>query len=68
MHNQRVEARSSLRFVDPRDRFGIGRVSGEAVDRLGRHRDGLAGEDQPRGFGDAVVGEGKNPRLAFRRG
>ena len=36
-----IEARPALGFVDARDRLGVGRVGGEAVDRLGRHRDGL---------------------------
>ena len=63
VNDQRVEARSSLRFVDARDRFGVGGVSRETVDRLGRDRDRLAGEDQPPRLGDAFVGEWKNPRL-----
>ena len=62
--DQRVEAGPALGLVDPRDCLGVGRVGGEAVDRLGRHRDRLAGEDQPRGFGDALVTEGKDPRFA----
>ena len=55
MDDQRIEARAALGGVDARDRFGIGGVGGEAVDGLGRHRDRLAGEDQPRGFGDRLV-------------
>ena len=50
--DQRVEARPALGGVDARDGFGIGGVGGEAVDGLGRHRDRLAGQHQPRRFGD----------------
>ena len=53
MDDERIEARPALGFVDARDRFGIGRVRGEAVDGLGGDRDRLAGEDQPRRFRDA---------------
>ena len=63
VHDQRVEARPALGLVDARDGVGVGRVGGEAVDRLGRHRDWLAGEDQPRGFGDRFIAEGKDPGL-----
>jgi hypothetical protein len=66
MDNQRVEAWSSLGFVDARNRLGVGSVSGEAVDRLGRDSDRLARKDQPRGVGDTRVGEGEDPRLVFR--
>jgi hypothetical protein len=66
MDDQRVEAWSSLGLVDTRDRLGIGCVGGEAVDRLGRDSDRLARKDQPRGVGDTRVGEGEDPRLAFR--
>ena len=52
MDDERIEARTALGFVDAGDRFAVGRVGGEAVDGLGRHRDGLAGRDQPRRFGD----------------
>ena len=55
MDDQRVEARAALGGIDARDRFGVGGVGGEAVDGLGRHRDRLAGEHQPRGFGDRLV-------------
>jgi hypothetical protein len=55
--DQRIEARAALGGVDARDRFGIGGVGGEAVDGLGRHRDRLAGEDQPRRLGDRLVVE-----------
>ena len=42
MDDQRIEARPALGLVDARDRLAIGRVGGEAVDGLGRHRDRLA--------------------------
>ena len=64
VHNQGVEAWSSLGFIDSCDRLGVGRVGGEAIDRLGRNRDRLAGEDQPRSLGDEFVIEGKDSRLA----
>lgn len=66
MDNQRVEAWSSLGFVDARNRLGVGSVSGEAVDRLGCDRDRLAGEDQPRRLGDRIIREGDDPRFVFR--
>ncbi len=52
VHNQWIEAGSSLGFIDTRDRFRVGCVGGEPVDRLGRDRDRLPVEDQPRRFGD----------------
>ena len=60
VNNQWVEGGSSLGLVDSRDGFGVGRVAGEAVDRLGRDRDRLAGEDQARGLGDRFVAERKD--------
>ena len=42
--DQRVEARPALGRIDPRHGFRIGRIRGEAVDGLGRHRDRLAGK------------------------
>src|SRR6185312_5541010 len=63
MYDQRVEARPALGLIDARDGLGVGRVGGEPVYSLGRNPDRLAGEDQPRGFSDAVVGEGKDPRF-----
>jgi hypothetical protein len=62
VHDQRIEAWSSLGFVNAGDRFGIGRVGGQAVDSFGRDADWLAGNDRLRGFGDARVGEGNNSR------
>ena len=46
MDDQRVEARAGPWLRRFGDRGGVGGVGGEAVDRLGRHRDRLAGEDQ----------------------
>src|SRR5438270_8031353 len=63
VHNQWVEAWSSLGFVDPSDRFAFGRIGGKPVDGLGRYRDRLTGEDQPRRLADALVVEGEDPRL-----
>ena len=64
MDDQRIEARPALGLVDARDRLGVGRVGGKAVDRLGRHRDRLAGQDQPRRFGDRVVVETAMTRVS----
>ena len=41
MGDQRIEARPAFRLEDAGDGFAIGRVAGEAVDRLGRDRDDL---------------------------
>ena len=54
VNDERVEARPSLGLVDSRHGFAMGRVGGEAVDRLGRHRHDLAGGDQGRGLGDCL--------------
>ena len=43
--DQRIEGRSSLRFVDARDRFSVGRVGREPIDRLCGDRDRLSSED-----------------------
>jgi len=50
--DQRVEARSSLGFIDARDGLAIGRVGRQAVDGFGRDGDGPAFGDQPRRFRD----------------
>ena len=63
MHDQRVEAWSSLGLVDARYCLGVGRVGCEPIDSLGRNRDRLAGEDQPGGFCDALVAEWKDWRF-----
>ena len=39
MRDQRIEARAALGRIEPRDRFAVGGVGAEAVDRLGRKRD-----------------------------
>ena len=52
MDDQWVEVRPALGFVDARYGFRIGRVRGQPVDRLGRDRDRLSGENQPRGLRD----------------
>ncbi|MEA3042375.1 MAG: hypothetical protein QOH47_213 [Sphingomonadales bacterium] len=54
MDDQRIEARPPLGLVDPRDGLAVGRVGGEAVDGLGRHRHRLPGGDQPRRLGDRL--------------
>ena len=61
MHDQRIEARPALGFVDARHRFAIGGVGSKPVDRLGRHRHGPARGDQARGLGDRVGPEGQEP-------
>ena len=63
MDNQRVEARSSLRFVDACDRAWPGRVGRKPVNSLRRHGDGLASQHQARGLGNRLVVEGEDPRL-----
>jgi hypothetical protein len=63
MDNQWVEARSSLRFVNSSDRFGIRCVGGEAINRLCGDGHGFARKDQPCCLGDAFVGKRQNPRL-----
>ena len=55
--DQWVEARPALGFVNACDGRRIRGVGGKSVDRLGRHSDGIAGEDPLRGLGDRVVGE-----------
>ena len=60
MDDQRVEARPALGGVDARDRLAVGGVGGEAVDGLGRHRDQLAGADQPRRLGDRLGAVGQD--------
>ena len=52
--DQRIEARPALGFVDAGDGAGVRRVGGEAVDRLGRHRDRLPVTDQRGGGGDRL--------------
>ena len=59
MHNERIEARPSLGFINPGDCLRIGGVSGEAVDRLCRHSDRFTGSDEFRGFPDRIVAEGQ---------
>jgi len=54
MDDERVEGRPALGLVDARDRFAIGRVGGEAVDGLGRHRHDATVGDQPRRRGDRL--------------
>ena len=39
MDDQRVEIRTAFRGIDLRYRFGTVSPRGEAIDRLGRHRD-----------------------------
>ena len=39
MHNERVEIGSPLRFVNPRDRFSVGGIRAQPIDRLGRKGD-----------------------------
>ena len=46
MGDQRIEARTAFCFEDASDGLAIGRVAGEAIDRLGRDRDDLAGFEQ----------------------
>ena len=60
MDNERIEARPPLRFIDPRDRFAVGRVGGETIDCLGRHGDDFAAQDQPRRLGDGLGTVGQN--------
>ena len=55
MRDQRVEARAALGGVKPRDRFAIGRVGAEPVDRLGRKRDQPAVGEHARGRRDRVA-------------
>ena len=66
MDDQRVEGRAALGGVDARDGGGVGGVGGEAVDGLGRHRDRLAGEDQPRRFGDRGIVERQDAGAVWR--
>jgi hypothetical protein len=54
MDDQRIEGRPALGLVDTRDRFAIGGIGGETVDRLGRHRHDPAADDQPRRRGDRL--------------
>ncbi len=63
MNDQRVEARSSLGFVDAGDSFGVGRVGGEAVDRLGRRPRPARRRGSAARLRRCVIAEGKDPRL-----
>ena len=67
MDDQGIEGGPALGFVNPGDGLRIGRVGGEPVNRLGRDRDRLAGQDQARRQGDAVVVEGKDSRRPCER-
>ena len=64
--DQGIEAGPTLGRVDARDGVGVGSVGGEAVDGLGRHRDRLAGEHEPRGLGDRLGTERKRARVVWR--
>ena len=46
MRDQRVETRPALGLENPRDGDAVGRISGEAIDRLGRDSDDFAGFEQ----------------------
>ncbi len=54
MGNQRIELRSTFGGVDRRDGAVVGRVGGEAIDRLGRHCDQPASAQAGRSFGDRL--------------
>ena len=60
MHDQRVEARPSLRLVDAGNCLRVRGVSREPVNRLGRHRDGFAKDNKARSLGNALAGERKD--------
>ena len=55
MHDQWIEARPALGFVNTRDRFRVGCIGGKAIDRLSRHSDRLAGQHQPRRLSYGVI-------------
>ena len=55
VHDQRIEARPALRFVDAGDGFGVRGIRREPVDRLGRNCDRLSVGDQPGSFPDCLV-------------
>src|SRR6185312_8077721 len=63
VHNQRVEAWSSLGLVDQSDGLGVRRVGSKPVNRLGRNGDQLAGDDQARGFSDTGLGKWEDARF-----
>ncbi len=70
MDDQGIEIRSALGRVDALDGGLVRRVGGEAVDRLGRHGDRLAGKDQAAGLDDcrlAVRGDAGGQRRVWRR-
>ena len=48
MHDQRIEAGPALGGEDRGDRAVIGGVAAQAIDRLGRKGDQLAGAQRPR--------------------
>jgi hypothetical protein len=60
MHDQRIEVGPPLRRIDARHRLRVARIGSEAIDRLGRHRDGLARRDQRGRLGDSSAIERAN--------
>ena len=65
MGDQRIERRPALGGVDRGDGAVVGRVGGEAVDRLGRHRDEAAGVEARGGFGDRLRIGGREAGLTL---
>src|ERR1700741_4757780 len=54
MDNQRVEAGSSLGFINPGDGFSVRGIGGEAVNRFSGYRDRITREDQACGLGNRI--------------